>query len=72
MILRKVGLGLTTASVLLLATATGQAQQQDTDAIRAKCINEVMRMFPNAQPDQTNREGLEYYKTCMLKHGLQP
>jgi hypothetical protein len=72
MILRKVGLGLTTASVFLLATATGQAQQQDADAIRAKCINEVMRMFPNSNPDQSNRQGLEYYKTCMLKHGLQP
>jgi hypothetical protein len=72
MILRTTGLGLTTASVLLIATVTGQAQQQDADAIRAKCINEVMRMYPNAQPDQTNRQGLEYYKTCMLKHGLQP
>jgi hypothetical protein len=72
MILRKVGLGLTAASVLLLATASGQAQQQDQDAIRAKCINEVMRMFPNSNPDQSNRQGLEYYKTCMLKHGLQP
>jgi hypothetical protein len=72
MILQKIGLGLTTASVLLLATATGQAQQQDVDAIRAKCINEVMRMYPNAQPDQTNRQGLEYYKTCMIKHGLTP
>jgi hypothetical protein len=72
MVLQKIGLGLTTASILLLATATGQAQQQDADAIRAKCINEVMRMFPNANPDQSNRQGLEYYKTCMLKHGLQP
>ena len=72
MTLHKIGLGLTTASVLLLATASGQAQQQDVDAIRAKCINEVMRMYPNAQPDQTNRQGLEYYQTCMIKHGLTP
>jgi hypothetical protein len=42
------------------------------DPIRAKCINEVMRMYPNSQPDQTNRQGLEYYKTCMIKHGLTP
>jgi hypothetical protein len=72
MISRKIGLGLTTAFVLLIATATGQAQQQDADEIRAKCINEVMRMYPNQQPDQTNRQGLEYYKTCMIKHGLTP
>ena len=69
---KKLALGLVAASAVTLSVTAGQAQQQDTDAIRAKCINEVMRMFPNSNPDQSNRQGLEYYKTCMLKHGLQP
>ena len=69
---KKLALGLVATSAVILSVAGGQAQQQDADAIRAKCINEVMRMYPNAQPDQTNRQGLEYYKTCMLKHGLTP
>jgi hypothetical protein len=68
---KKLALGLVAASAVTFLVTVGQAQQ-DTDAIRAKCINEVMRMYPNLNPDQTNRQGLEYYKTCMLRHGLQP
>ena len=68
---KKLAVGLVAASAITFSVTAGQAQQ-DTDAIRAKCINDVMRMYPNANPDQSNRQGLEYYKSCMLRHGLQP
>jgi hypothetical protein len=68
---KQFALGLVAASAVMFSVTVGQAQQ-DADAVRTKCLQDLTRMYPNQQPDQTNRAALEYYITCMRSHGLTP
>jgi hypothetical protein len=67
---KQLAVGLVAAAAVMFSASGAQAQ--DADSIRAKCLNELTRMYPMQQPDQTNRQALEYYITCMRNHGLTP
>jgi hypothetical protein len=71
---RSLALAIAAASVAVLFASSehASAQQQDVDAVRAKCLNQVSAAFPNVQPDRGSRAALEMYITCMREHGLQP
>jgi hypothetical protein len=69
---RSIALAIAAASVAILFASSEPGIAQDADAIRAKCLNQVTSAYPNSNPDQTNRQGLELYITCMRQHGLQP
>jgi hypothetical protein len=67
---KQFALGLVAASAVMFSVSGAQAQ--DVDSVRAKCLQDLTRMYPNQQPDQTNRAALEFYITCMRSHGLTP
>jgi hypothetical protein len=63
-------IGTVTASIALPFVAS--AQQQDADAIRAKCIAEVRAQFPTNVQFENQVAGRQLYNNCMIKHGLTP
>ena len=69
---RKLSLALVATSAVILPAATSQAQQQDIESARTFCLAELQKMYPNQQPDQTNRQALSYYQQCMKNRGFTP
>jgi hypothetical protein len=71
---RSLALAIAAASIVILFASSerASAQQQDVDAVRAKCLNQMSAAFPNIQPDRGSRAALEMYITCMRDHGLAP
>ena len=69
---RSIVFAIAAASAAILFVSSERSIAQDANAIRAKCINAVRNQFPNPEPDETNRAGLELYITCMRQHGLTP
>ena len=69
-------LGAAAGALAIFLVAGGSAlAQQNEDQIRAKCISEVVKLYPDANPDsmaQYQNARVELYKTCMIKHGLKP
>jgi hypothetical protein len=57
---------------VILSVAGGQAQQQSIEAARTFCLAELQKMYPNQQPDDTNRQALSYYQQCMRNRGFTP
>jgi hypothetical protein len=70
---------LTKASALCLfaastfAFAAAPAAAQDSEAVRAKCIEQASKSFPGtAMEGPESRARVETYITCMRQHGLNP
>jgi len=68
---RKLAVGLLATSAIFFSVAAGQAQQ-GVDAAREFCLGELGKMYPNQQPDSTNRAALSYYQQCMRNRGFTP
>jgi len=69
---RKLALGLVAASCVVLSVAGAQAQQGGIEAARTFCLAELQKLYPNQQPDSTNRQALSYYQQCMTNRGFTP
>ena len=69
---RKLSLALAAGAALTLSVATAQAQQGDIESARTFCLAELQKMYPNQQPDSTNRQALSYYQQCMRNRGFTP
>lgn len=60
------------ASTFALSAAPASAQQ-DSEAIRGKCIELASKSFPGtAIEGPESRARVESYITCMRQHGLNP
>ena len=60
------------ASTFALAVAPASAQQ-DSEAVRAKCIEQASKSFPGtAMEGPESRARVETYISCMRQHGLNP
>ena len=70
--LSKLSFALAASAALMVSVATAQAQQQDIEAARTFCLGELQKMYPNQQPDSTNRQALSYYQQCMRNRGFTP
>ena len=68
---RKLSLALLATAALTLSVAGAQAQG-DIEAARTFCLAELQKMYPNQQPDSTNRQALSYYQQCMRNRGFTP
>lgn len=64
-------LGLAATSAVILSVVGGQAQQ-DIESARTFCLAELQKLYPNQQPDSTNRQALSYYQQCMKNRGFTP
>jgi hypothetical protein len=67
------------AASLIAISATALFMQgnisiaQDSDAIRAKCIDQAVASFPGTSPEgPESRARVEVYIVCMRQHGLTP
>ena len=59
------------ASTFALAVAPASAQQ--SEAVRAKCIEQASKSFPGtAMEGPESRARVETYIACMRQHGLNP
>jgi hypothetical protein len=66
-----IGLAIAVAATLPLAASSVVAQ--DADTVRGQCITNVMKAYPNTNPESLDgRARVELYITCMRQHGLQP
>ena len=63
-------IGATVTAIALPYAAS--AQQQNADAIRAKCIADVRAHFPTNVQFENQVAGRQLYNNCMIKHGLTP
>ena len=70
--LSKLSLALAAGAALTVSVATAQAQQGDIESARTFCLAELQKMYPNQQPDSTNRQALSYYQQCMRNRGFTP
>jgi hypothetical protein len=68
---RKLALGLVATSAVIFSVAGAQAQG-DIESARTFCLAELQKMYPNQQPDSTNRQALSYYQQCMRNRGFTP
>jgi hypothetical protein len=70
---RQHAIGFAAAVVVMLPLAGSGVLAQDADEIRGKCITNVMKAYPNTNPEGPDgRARVELYITCMRQHGLQP
>jgi hypothetical protein len=67
----KLAIGLLATSAVIFSAAGAQAQG-DIESARTFCLAELQKMYPNQQPDSTNRQALSYYQQCMTKRGFTP
>jgi hypothetical protein len=66
-------IGFAVALATALPMAVSSVLAQDADTIRGQCITNVMKAFPNTNPESPDsRARVELYITCMRQHGLQP
>jgi hypothetical protein len=71
--IRRHAIGLAVAATAALPLAASSVFAQDADTIRGQCITDVMKAYPNANPEGPDgRARVELYITCMRQHGLQP
>jgi hypothetical protein len=68
---KKLALGLIASSAVIFSVAGAQAQG-NIEAARTFCLAELQKMYPNQQPDSTNRQALSYYQQCMKNRGFTP
>jgi hypothetical protein len=68
---RKLAFGLAAATCVILSVAGAQAQG-DIESARTFCLAELQKLYPNQQPDSTNRQALSYYQQCMKNRGFTP
>lgn len=71
--IRQRAIGFAAAVVVITPLAGSGALAQDADEIRGQCITNVMKAYPNRNPEGPDgRARVELYITCMRQHGLQP
>jgi hypothetical protein len=68
---RKLALGLAAATCVIFSVAGAKAQG-DIESARTFCLAELQKLYPNQQPDSTNRQALSYYQQCMKNRGFTP
>ena len=69
---KKLALGLVATSAVIFSVAGAHAQQGDIESARTFCLAELQKLYPNQQPDSTNRQALSYYQQCMKNRGFTP
>jgi hypothetical protein len=66
-------IGLVTASMLAMgALASPALAQADADQIRAQCLDEVGKAYPDISSTDQQTVRFNLYRSCMLRHGLTP
>jgi hypothetical protein len=65
-------IGLFAAWALFGALSSSAVAQANVDQIRAQCLEEVGKAYPDTSSTDQQTVRFNLYKACMQRHGLQP